>query len=295
MGIVAADERDGLRVYDFHENRRVSSWSNSHHPSSQSLLSSHSLLSSTAASPLSTSRVCSLSLINPTTASPHLLVGSDDGVVRLWRNWNSGQPELITAWRALTDMLAVPKSRGSGLLVDWRQHDGILAATGDSRIIRLWDSEKSLSIQDVPTQSDFCVTSLSFDRNGGNTFVAGYADGSVRFFDLRSAAPRYGCVATYTQQKHWVLNVCAPKRTTQILAADAGGDVVCYDFRRPIPAFQFQAGHMGQVAFAAHDYSNVLACGLPNQKIRICSYGGDQVSLLRYRDTFLGQRIPPVS
>ena len=44
---------------------------------------------------------------------PLLMLGSDDGAVRIWRNYeNSNQklPQLVTAWQALTDML--PSSKG---------------------------------------------------------------------------------------------------------------------------------------------------------------------------------------
>ena len=44
---------------------------------------------------------------------PLLMLGSDDGAVRIWRNYennNQKLPQLVTAWQALTDML--PSSKG---------------------------------------------------------------------------------------------------------------------------------------------------------------------------------------
>ena len=44
---------------------------------------------------------------------PLLMLGSDDGAVRIWRNYENSDkklPQLVTAWQALTDML--PSSKG---------------------------------------------------------------------------------------------------------------------------------------------------------------------------------------
>ncbi len=45
-----------------------------------------------------------------------LLLGSDDGAVRIWRNYlsdNHKLPELVTAWQALSDMLPSSKGKNS--------------------------------------------------------------------------------------------------------------------------------------------------------------------------------------
>nr|XP_006824701.1 PREDICTED: regulatory-associated protein of mTOR [Saccoglossus kowalevskii] len=54
-----------------------------------------------------------------------LLTGSDDGAVRIWRNYSIDRKlELVTSLQALTDML--PSTRGSGLVIDWEQESGML-------------------------------------------------------------------------------------------------------------------------------------------------------------------------
>lgn len=38
------------------------------------------------------------------------VVCEDDGAVHVWRNYSRGRPSLVTAWRALTDMLPASRS-----------------------------------------------------------------------------------------------------------------------------------------------------------------------------------------
>jgi regulator-associated protein of mTOR len=71
--------------------------------------------------------------------------------VRIYRNYDPGAEQgpvqLVTAFRALTEML--PLKRGAGLVLDWRQQGGNLLAGGDSRLIKLWDAhtESALTVR----------------------------------------------------------------------------------------------------------------------------------------------------
>lgn len=38
-------------------------------------------------------------------------VFADDGAVHVWRDYDTERPSLVTAWRALTDMLPASKSK----------------------------------------------------------------------------------------------------------------------------------------------------------------------------------------
>lgn len=44
-----------------------------------------------------------------------LSFSSDDGAVRIWRNYTEGDPELVTAWQALSSLL--PSTRGRSCLI----------------------------------------------------------------------------------------------------------------------------------------------------------------------------------
>ncbi|XP_070581195.1 regulatory-associated protein of mTOR-like isoform X2 [Ptychodera flava] len=224
-----------------------------------------------------------------------LLTGSDDGAVRIWRNYSgeNGKPvELVTAWQALTDML--PSTRGSGLVVDWEQESGMLLASGDVRIIRVWDTQREVRLQDIPTGADSCVTSLACDSVGRSLLIAGCGDGSVRLYDRR-LAPQECRVMTLREHQGWVAKVHLQKGGDgNIISASVAGDVRFWD-----PRFTESVNTISTIqslmALEVHEQAEVLACGSANQLISVYSLAGDNLSTIKYHDGFMGQRIGPIS
>lgn len=51
--------------------------------------------------------------------------------------------QMVTSFRALNSMLNI--RRGSGLVLDWQQNQGLIFAGGDSRSIRVWDTHRERS------------------------------------------------------------------------------------------------------------------------------------------------------
>lgn len=116
-----------------------------------------------------------------------LAVGSSDGVLRIYRHYESpDKVELLTAWRALTDLTS--GSHKKGLLLEWQQAAGSFLVSGDVRSVRVWDAEKELCIQDIPTRTLASVSSLTSDRAASTLIVAGCTDGHIRIYDRRVAA-----------------------------------------------------------------------------------------------------------
>ena len=75
-----------------------------------------------------------------------LMTGSQEGVVRIYRSYESLQTiELVSAWRALTDLL--PSNRSSGLVAEWQQGRGSMLVGGDVRVIRVWDAPREMCLQ----------------------------------------------------------------------------------------------------------------------------------------------------
>jgi WD40 repeat protein len=113
-----------------------------------------------------------------------LLAGSDDGVVRLWKNVHvrDTAPEIVSAWLAVRSM---PRGSGVGLVLDWQQETGHLLAAGPVDSIRVWDVEREICVLDLPVDSNSYVSSVCSMAEGGVVF-AGCGDGVVRMFDLRA-------------------------------------------------------------------------------------------------------------
>jgi regulatory associated protein of mTOR len=66
-----------------------------------------------------------------------------DGHVRLYRNYDpgfeQGPLQMVSAFRALSEV--IPTVQGSGLVMDWRQSNGVLLIGGDSHVIKAWDAQ----------------------------------------------------------------------------------------------------------------------------------------------------------
>lgn len=66
-----------------------------------------------------------------------MMTGSSDGVIKIFRNYES-DVELVSAFRALTDLL--PSNKNAGLVLDWQQGQGKLLVAGDVKVIRVWNA-----------------------------------------------------------------------------------------------------------------------------------------------------------
>jgi WD40 repeat protein len=68
-----------------------------------------------------------------------LLTGSSDGVLKLFRHYESAKNiEIVTAFRALPEL--IPSTRNAGLVLDWQQGQGKALVAGDVKVIRVWNA-----------------------------------------------------------------------------------------------------------------------------------------------------------
>ncbi|XP_036427273.1 regulatory-associated protein of mTOR isoform X7 [Colossoma macropomum] len=237
-----------------------------------------------------------------------LLTATDDGALRIWKNFaDQRNPEMVTAWQGLSDMLPSTrglarrvsiyidrsKQGGAGMVVDWEQETGLLMTSGDVRVIRIWDTEREMKVQDIPTGADSCVTSLSCDPQR-SLVVAGLGDGSVRVYDRRMA-PNECRVMTYREHGAWVVKAHLQRETDgHIISVSVNGDVRFFDPRMPDSINVLQTVK-GLTALDIHPQANLFACGSMNQFIAVYNSNGDVISNIKYYDGFMGQRIGAIS
>ncbi|XP_029455061.1 regulatory-associated protein of mTOR isoform X2 [Rhinatrema bivittatum] len=222
-----------------------------------------------------------------------LMSATDDGAIRVWKNFADLEknPEMVTAWQGLSDML--PTTRGAGMVVDWEQETGLLMTSGDVRIIRIWDTDREMKVQDIPTGADSCVTSLSCDSHR-SLIVAGLGDGSVRVYDRRMALNECR-VMTYREHMAWVVKAHLQKHSDgSIISVSVNGDVRFFDPRMPESVSVLQIVK-GLTALDIHPQANLFACGSMNQFIAIYNSNGELISNIKYYDGFMGQRIGAIS
>ncbi|XP_055013915.1 regulatory-associated protein of mTOR isoform X3 [Boleophthalmus pectinirostris] len=237
-----------------------------------------------------------------------LLTATDDGALRIWKNFaDQKNPEMVTAWQGLSDMLPTTrglarrvsiyldrsKQGGAGMVVDWEQDTGLLMTSGDVRVIRIWDTDREMKVQDIPTGADSCVTSLSCDSQR-SLVVAGLGDGSVRVFDRRMG-PNECRVMTYREHGAWVVKAHLQKETDgHIISVSVNGDVRFFEPRSPDSVNVLQTVK-GLTALDIHPQANLFACGSMNQFIAVYNSNGDVISNIKYYDGFMGQRIGAIS
>ncbi len=238
----------------------------------------------------SLSRISSMSWLNMSSDSL-VLTGADDGTIQLWRDnvddssiddvadneghspanmphtssaqaagLESPPPVLAAAFTALPDI--APTSRGSGLIIDWQQHSGILAAGGNSETIRLWDVSREQCARVLYTGMKQCTSAIScqsvswknisgFGQSGSDStdfgklaqsigrdgerdqpsaywswIFAGFGDGSVGVFDQRIPTAG-GKVHSAKEDGHWIVHAAVREDIPEVFLGFVRNVLIC--------------------------------------------------------------------
>ncbi|KAK9236882.1 raptor N-terminal caspase like domain-containing protein [Lipomyces kononenkoae] len=262
--LIAVDDRDGVTVWHWPENKKLNRFCNANPPGT---------------------KITEAKLINEDDV-PLLMTGAGDGVIRLYRNYESeDRIELACAWRALTDML--PSNKSSGLVADWQQGRGTMLVGGDVKVIRLWDAPRELCMADIPARSGSPITSLTSDQVAGHIFIAGFGDGALRVYDRR-IDPREAMVKVWKYHKSWVLNVHMQRGGARELASGSvDGKVHIWDLRMDDPVLSFQAHERGMRATYVHEHAPILATG--SQMVKIWRLSGEHSATVRVNSGYMLQ------
>ncbi|XP_053690228.1 regulatory-associated protein of mTOR-like [Sabethes cyaneus] len=165
-------------------------------------------------------------LFLPSATTSHLLVGHSNGVVRVWQS-----NVLLSAWQALYDMDCFGSSRSTdaskGLLLCAFGENEVVTA-GESKQIRVWDLNSEMMTTDLPTGVDQPITAL-VNQNRRN-IVAGFADGSMRIYDLRTAGS--GKVTVTAKHIKSVCSIGIQSDNYTVISACVAGTVTVMDWRK---------------------------------------------------------------
>jgi regulator-associated protein of mTOR len=270
--LVVVDDRDGVTVWDWTESTKLNRFCNSN--------------------PVGT-KITEATFLNEDD-QPLLLTGSSEGVVRIYRHYDSVKGvELACSWRVLTDMIQAHKN--SGLVAEWQQSRGSLLVGGDVRVIRVWDAPREMCTSDIPARSGSPLTTLTSDQVAGNIIVAGFGDGSIRVYDRR-LDPRDSLVKTWKRHDSWVINVQMQRGgARELVSGSSDGQVYLWDIRMDGPVLSYQAHSRGMRALDIHEHAPIIATG--SQTVGIWSTNGNRVSTVRSPTSayVLGNRAIPVS
>jgi len=145
-------------------------------------------------------------------------------------------------------------------VVDWLQPYGFLVVGGDSKVIKIWDAHKEMSMANIETESNSCVTSIASDLDGATTILAGNAEGEIKVYDRRSSGPQM-LLRSYDRHTSWIQNIHWQKGADrEILSASVDGAVHLWDIRSASGSvMDWQPYANGLASMAVHDHTGVFA------------------------------------
>ncbi|CAE6463964.1 unnamed protein product [Rhizoctonia solani] len=209
--IAVIDDTTSLSVWDWSRKKKVVTFNNGNPPGSA---------------------ITGIHFVNE-DAQTMIMTASAEGTVRIFRNYDlqrSHDPlEMVTSFRALNH--TIPLQKGSGLVTDWQQESGLLLVGGDSRVVRVWDGFQELCLAEIFTQMDTCVTSVAFDPESSNLFLASSADGRLCLYDRRIGG-NASMARNWHRHQSWIESLHWQKGGNKaIMTASLDGEVRLWDLR----------------------------------------------------------------
>jgi hypothetical protein len=110
--------------------------------------------------------------------------------------------------------------------------------------------------------------------------------------------PEQANVFGFVEHQTWVVNVEMQRGGGKhIISGSVSGDIKFWDIRghRTSSIKTIELHRSAMTALAVHEFAPIVASGSHNQFIKIMDTGGNLISMIRYHEGFLGQRIGPVS
>ncbi|KAF2675570.1 hypothetical protein BT63DRAFT_420766 [Microthyrium microscopicum] len=267
--MMVTDDKDGVSVWDWKRQVRLNQFSNGNPAKS---------------------RITDLSLINEDDLAL-LMTGSSDGVIKLYRNYESRDDiELVSSFRALTDL--EPSNKNSGLVFDWQQSRGQILVAGDVRSIRVWNAGTEICTTDIGARSGSPITSLTSDQVEGNLFVASFGDGAIRIYDQRQK-PQNALVKVWKEHQVWVTNVHLQRGGQRdLISASRNGEVKLWDMRlsKSVKTFKTTSGPRDVLrVLAVHEHAPVFAVGTESRQVKMFNTSGKLLSHFEpYSARFMG-------
>ncbi|CEL02912.1 Putative Regulatory associated protein-mTOR [Aspergillus calidoustus] len=262
--IAVADDGDTIAIWDWQRQKRLNRFSN-RNPAG--------------------SKINEVRYINEDDQAL-LMTGSSDGVLKVFRNYESSKDvEIVTAFRALPEL--IPSNRNAGLVMDWQQGQGKALVAGDVKVIRVWNAATEVCTNDIPARSGSCITSLTSDQVAGNIFVAGFGDGAVRVFDQRMK-PTAAMVKVWRDHKQWITNVHMQRGgLRELVSGSRNGEVRLWDLRMDVPFSKITATTNTLRTLSVHEHAPVFTVGTNRHEVKTYNVDGSYLSTFEPYSSFL--------
>ncbi|KAL1999694.1 hypothetical protein VTN02DRAFT_4155 [Thermoascus thermophilus] len=271
--LAIADDRDTISIWDWQQRQRLNRFSNGNPPGS---------------------KINEIRYINEDDQAL-LMTGSSDGVLKVFRNYESGKNvEIVTAFRALPEL--IPSNRNAGLVFDWQQGQGKALVAGDVKVIRVWNAATEVCTNDISARSGSCITSLTSDQVAGNIFIAGFGDGAVRVFDQR-LKPTTAMVKVWREHKQWITNVHMQRGgVRELISGSRNGEIKLWDLRMNDSISTIYATRDTLRTLSVHEHAPVFTVGTNRHEVKTFNVDGTHLSTFEPYSSFLHHtRSSPIS
>ncbi|GFP83213.1 regulatory-associated protein of tor 1 [Phtheirospermum japonicum] len=256
--VIASDENEKISVWNYEEATLLNSFNNHDYPDK------------------GISKLC---LVNELDENL-LLVASNDGNIRIWKDYASkGKQKLVTAFASIQGHR--PGVRSVNAVVDWQQQSGYLFAAGEISSIMAWDLDKEQLVNSIPLAPESSISALAASQVHGGQFAAGFTDGYVRLYDIRTPEMLVSETKPHPQP---------------VVSASQAGNIQFLDMRFAKEKYLTIDAHRGSLtALAVHRHAPIIASGSAKQLIKIFNLEGDPLGTIRYYPTFMAPKIGSVS
>ncbi|KAL2014174.1 hypothetical protein VTN00DRAFT_1699 [Thermoascus crustaceus] len=271
--LAIADDRDTISIWDWQLRQRLNRFSNGNPPGS---------------------KINEIRYINEDDQAL-LMTGSSDGVLKVFRNYESSKNvEIVTAFRALPEL--IPSNRNAGLVFDWQQGQGKALVAGDVKVIRVWNAATEVCTNDISARSGSCITSLTSDQVAGNIFIAGFGDGAVRVFDQR-LKPTTAMVKVWREHKQWITNVHMQRGgVRELISGSRNGEIKLWDLRMNDSISTIYATRDTLRTLSVHEHAPVFTVGTNRHEVKTFNVDGTHLSTFEPYSSFLHHtRSSPIS
>ncbi|KAJ9694108.1 hypothetical protein PVL29_009882 [Vitis rotundifolia] len=171
-------------------------------------------------------------------------------------------------------------------------------AAGEISSIMAWDLDKEQLVYSIPSLSDSSISALSASQVHGGQLAAGFVDGSVKLFDVRTPEMLVCAARPHTQKVERVVGIGFQPGLdpAKIVSASQAGDIQFLDVRNGNGAYLTIDAHRGSLtALAIHRHAPLIASGSAKQIIKVFSLEGSQLGTIRFYPTFMAQKIGSVN
>ena len=272
--LAVVDENDLAAMWDYRRGKRISSIKDLQR-SSQFARKTH------------------LEFLNPANENPMLLIGSNDGVVRVFCDILD-EPFELTSWRCMPELL--PDETGSGMVLNYNQSKHRLIASGDVKTIKLWDLQSESLVSEFNAHASHGISAITTSLDS-DVIYSGDTRGKIRVYDAR-AQGTFSCVKTWKEHKSWIVDL-KPIGNNNIHSISSDGSFKSWDVRMDKVIFEYECDETKKTTSAKfHEALPYLIIGSSSQVVKIFDISSGSmrtIHTVRNREGIMGSRLAPVT